>query len=523
MIKWSRGRRNGALMLLALTLAFATLLTAGCGVFGGRKHEVVIASPNLPDNLVPIMRQNSEAEMLNDLIYSSLAGFTGRRQSEIALELAQSIEQNLEQKDRYTIYLRDDAVWHDGRGFDARDVLYTWAAIEEPANGSPLRGRLMDIITELDTLGDLYTMTCRFRVPVAPDDALWLLSFKILPHEVNGQEMPVNLAETDQGRTFGANPIGTGPFSFIERSSNELLVQSTDPEQEIRKVIFRLQRDPNLRTLNLIKKRVDVIFNVDPEAFGELEDAGLPHDTYAPKAFYAVAMNTARGFTANTTFRKAIGFAINQTAIATELFGDDGEEYSMKNAFPVNDNSLYRRLPATQAFDPDRARALVEQSGYNGEEIELMINEGMGSIGRISGQRIVDQLNEAGINAKLTTIGTAFQSKLADGSFVLALVLEDGFGRKYDHYALYYSRGTRNITRIRSVELDDVVTKWNNSIVMDVKFPLAEQLNEILGKLNPYAYLFAAPQRVYYSSKLQNVTIVDEDALLKSLPNWSKD
>lgn len=522
MIKWLNERRNTALLLLVLTLAFATLLTAGCGVFG-RKHEVVIASPNIPDNLVPIMRQNSEAEMLNDLVFGSLAGLTGRRQSEIALDLAARIDQDLENKDRYTIQLRNDVSWHDGRAFDGLDVLYTWNAIKEPANGSPLRGRLMDIITELDTVGDVQTLTCQFRVPVAPDDALWILSFKILPREVNGEAMPINLAETDQGRAFGANPIGTGPFSFVERSSNELLVEARDPEQAIQKVVFRLQRDPNLRTLNLIKKRVDVIFNVDPEAFNELEDAGLPHDTYAPKAFYAVAMNTARGFTANATFRKAVGYAINQFEIATELFGEDGDEYAMKNPFPINDNSLYRRLPATQAFDPERASALVEQSGYNGEAVELMINEGMGSIGRISGQRIVDQLVAVGINAKLTTIGTAFQNKLADGSFELALVLEDGFGRKYDHYALYYSRGSRNITRIRSVELDDVVTQWNNSIVMDVKFPLTEQLNQILEKLNPYGYLFAAPQRVYYSSKLQNVSIVDEDALLRSLPTWSKE
>jgi len=152
-----------------------------------------------------------------------------------------------------------------------------------------------------------------------------------------------------------------------------------------------------------------------------------------------------------------------------------------------------------------------------------MVNEGMGSVGRIAGQRLVDQLNAAGINARLSVIGTAFQTKLAEGRYDLAFVLEDGFGRKYDHYALYYSRGSRNITRIRNTHLDDIVTKWNNSIVMDVKFPLTQDLNDVLGRVNPYAYMFSAPQRVYYNKKLQNVTIIDEDALIKALPKWSKD
>jgi hypothetical protein len=119
-------------------------------------------------------------------------------------------------------------------------------------------------------------------------------------------------------------------------------------------------------------------------------------------------------------------------------------------------------------------------------------------------------------------IGTAFQTKLVEGRYDLALVLEDGFGRKYDHYALYYSRGSRNITRIRNARLDDIVTRWNNSIVMDVKFPLTQELNTVLGRLDPYAYLFSSPQRVYYGKKLNNVTIVDEDALIKSLPHWNK-
>ncbi|MFH0883576.1 MAG: ABC transporter substrate-binding protein [bacterium] len=515
-------QRRRATVALAMTLVVATLLAAGCGLLGGRKHEVIVASPNLPDNLVPILHQNDEAKMLSDLLYNSLAGFTGRRQSEIALELADAIEQNLEKKDSYKIRLKKDVAWHDGRPFDGLDVLYTWAAIQNPANDSPLRGRLGDIITELDTVGDVYTLHCAFRVAVAPDDALWLLSFKILPHMINGAEMPTNLVETDEGRAFGSNPVGTGSFRFVQRTSNELEISSINPDQAIQKVLFRLQRDPNLRTLNLIKNRVDVIFNVDPETYEQLDKKGLPHSTYAPKAFYALALNCSRGFTANETFRAALATGVNQVAIAAELFGEDGKDFSMLNAFPANDNPLYKRLPPTQAFDAEKAKTLVIKSGYNGEELELMVNEGMGSVGRVTGQRLVDQLKEIGVNAKLSVIGTAFQAKLVEGRYDMALVLEDGFGRKYDHYALYYSRGSRNISRIRNVQLDDVAEKWNNSIVMDIKFPLTQELNTILGRLNPYAYLFSSPQRVYYSKKLRNVTIIDEDALIKTLPLWNK-
>ncbi len=506
--------------LLAVLIALISL-TTGCDRIG-RKRTLIVASEALPDNMIPIMRQNSEAKMLNDLIYSGLAGLSGRRQSEIQTELAASIEQNLESRGEYFVTLREDVVWHDGRAFNAKDVMYTWDAIQEEANDSPLRGRLTDIIVTMEMLDDS-TIKVNFKHPVAPDDALWLLAFKILPSQYMGQEMPVNLKGTELGRAFASNPIGTGRFQFIERKSNQLDVEIPDEEALIRRVRFRLQRDPNLRTLNLIKKRVDVIFNVDPEAFPELDKANIPHADYTPKTFYGIAFNMEEGITTDKHFRYGVAAAINREVIAGEIFGEDAGDFILDNAFPYNDHQLYRSLPPTQEYDIEYAIEQLTESEYNGEVVELTVPEQMGSAGRIAGQRIAEMLGEAGVEIKLVQIGTAFQTQLAEGRYRMALVLEDGFGRKYDHYSLYHSLGTRNVTRVQDQYLDKMITDWNNSIVMDTKFPLTVELNRILGELAPYVYLYTVPQRVYYSTKLSKVLITDEDALLKTASSWSKE
>lgn len=505
-------------------LVLALLILKSCEVPSegpSEIQEVIVAVQSIPDNMVPIMRQNSQAKMLNDLIYQGLTCATGIRQNEIKTELAEKIEQNQERRNEYSVILRRDVQWHSGRSFSAQDVIFTWESIKNEVNESPLRGRLMDIITSVDML-DNYTIKVTFKYSVAPDDALWLLSFKIIPSYYGGQEMPTNLASSELGRRFAEKPIGTGPYKFLERRPNLVKLEAFESNLAIRRILFKLQEDAALRVRKLIDEYVDLVFNVDPEKYVELDAEGIPFSEYIPKAFYAIAFNSQNSITCDSHFREGVAAAIDRTAIVNEIWGPGSENYTLHGPFPYNDHHLYRRLKSIQNFDSEYAIKQIQTSTYNGEIVRLMINEGMGSIGRIAGQRISEILEEVGIQVKIYKIGRAFYSRLLEGNFQMALILEDGFGRKYDHFTLYYSSGSRNVTRIRNTQLDKILLNWENSIIMKDKYPLTERMNDLLSELTPYAYLFTTTQRVYYSKRLQNVTIINEDALLKTLPEWSK-
>jgi len=471
--------------------------------------------------MIPVLRQNTSARMMNDLIYMGLAGLTGKRQEDVGLQLADDITQDRSDKSIYHIKLRIDVKWHDGRMFSADDVIYTWQVITDQRNDSPLRGRLIDIVDSFEKVGS-HEVTVDFRHPVAPDDAFWLMTFKIIPCQHFGISMPTNLSSSTTGRNFAASPVGSGPYSFVERKSNTLVLESASEYSSLRRVRFQIQRDPDVGSINLTKGRTDMVFEVDPDLYGHLDERNFPYAQYEPKAFYALALNTSKSPLTDVRVREAIAIAIDRVLIYSEVFNEVGDQYLMRKPFPNNDHRLYQRLEDIQTFDPGRAAELLNLSAYGGQELSLIYPRMMGSVGQKTALMIALMLENVGFSVKVKEAGNNFYANLGEGHFDIALMYEGGFGRKYNHFDLYYSNGQRNVSRIADQKLDDLLLQWHNSIVMDTKFPLARKINSLLGQLHPYAYLFAPPVRVYHTPQLHGVIVTDGDAVLATLPDWTK-
>ena len=514
---------NKAYIALPSILSAVTILVLGGLQSCSRSissEEIVISVHELPDMLIPVFRQNSAARMISDLLYQGLAGYTGVKPQELQLELADDIAQDQNDKSIYHILLKKDIQWHDGSSFKADDVVYTWNVICEQQNDSPLRGRLTDIIDGFEIEND-YELTIDFRHPVPPDIALAILSFKIIPSHYNGSPMPTNLRVGSTGRDFAANPVGTGPCTFLERKSNTCILQSSSNLMSIRRITLKLQHDPDIAVANLIKGRTDIVFDVDPESFNHLTSNNLLFEEYEPTAFYALAINTNRKPLFDPVLREAIATAIDREATYLECFKMKNKRHIMRKPFPFNDHRLYLRFEDTQTYNHQLAGELVASSNYMDQKLTLVYPRMLGSVARNAALITARMLETVGVTVDVNEAGNNYYTFIAEGRYDIALVYED-FGRKYNHFDLYYSNGSRNVTRIADTNLDQLLLDWSNCIVMDHKFPLARQINSLLAQLNPYVYLFVPPARAYYSSRLQGVIIGDGNAVLKTLPQWTK-
>jgi len=499
-----------------LIIVIVLLALAGCGKKIPEDTLVIIADEN-PDNLVPILAQNFQARLVSELMYQGLTGETGRRHNEIENELAEEIIQEKGCTHRYLVKLKKNVNWHDGTLFSAKDVLYTWRAIRNPQNASPQRGRLNAVIDSIEEL-DTYRLRVVFNYSIAPDDARWILSFRIIPHLYRNQKMPDNL-NSGVGRQFAENPIGTGPFRF--QSRNEYL--AVDTSQAIKRVELQTQQDVQLRINNLIKGRADLVFNVDPEFYEELDKKQLPSFDYTPKGFYCLVFNTDSAPFSDPAVRQAVSSALDRDLINRKIWGHSGEKYSLNGPFPRNDSGVYRgRVEAIQSYDPDIAKKRIRESTYQSDPVDLLISENMRSVGRIAASQITGMLESIGMKVNISFVGRAFSPRIMDGRFQMALVFEHGFGRKYDHFALYHSAGNRNKSRIKDEQLDSVLLQWDNTILSSEKLQYGKEMNERLKDLTPIAYISQPPQRGYYSRSLRDLLIMDEDALLKTVATWRK-
>lgn len=135
------------------------------------------------------------------LIFSSLYKYdtTGHLHGDVAASIKNKDDQE------FTVSLRQDVKWHDGKPLTARDVVSTVNLMRDPASRSVLATSWQGIAVEYV---DEYTV--RFLLPASYAAFPHALTFAILPHHLLKSVEPAALRES----SFSTNPIGSGLFSF---------------------------------------------------------------------------------------------------------------------------------------------------------------------------------------------------------------------------------------------------------------------------------------------------------------------
>ncbi len=113
-----------------------------------------------------------------------------------------------------TFALRHDVRWHDGRMTTADDVVWTLETARDPEVAYP-RSRDLDAVVSVVKV-DSFTVNVRFgrSQPVFPDV---LTDLAILPHHhfANTRARDIRTAP------FNRQPVGNGPFEFVEYRPNQ--------------------------------------------------------------------------------------------------------------------------------------------------------------------------------------------------------------------------------------------------------------------------------------------------------------
>lgn len=116
---------------------------------------------------------------------------------------------------RLTFHLVPDIRWHDGVPTTSRDVAFTLLAARDPATGYARSADLAGVDTVLAP--DDSTVVIHYRSP----PSAFPLIFCELP--LVPEHLLRDVKRTDMKRAaYNANPIGNGPFRFVERRPGQL-------------------------------------------------------------------------------------------------------------------------------------------------------------------------------------------------------------------------------------------------------------------------------------------------------------
>ena len=308
-------------------------------------------------------------------IYEPL--FTWDKNFQILPMLAESHEVS-EDGLRNTVVLRQGVDFHDGKELTSEDVI---ASVERWGEISGLGGNLLEATDSITAVDD-YTIEFTMNRPFGA--FLTVLARQnqgcaIFPKEA------IDAVGTDPLEEF----IGTGPYRFVERQADRFIrleryedysPQSGDPDgyggahgQYIEKIEFIPVPDEAARIAGLQAGDYDYLESISPDQSATLEnDDNVVIQPTGATGWETFVMNTSQGIMTNVTLRRAILAAIDPEPI---LIGGQGDGfYRLDPGVMVQETAWHSTVGADfyNQADPERAKELADEAGYNGEPIRFM-------------------------------------------------------------------------------------------------------------------------------------------------------
>jgi peptide/nickel transport system substrate-binding protein len=370
-------RLLAAALLLAATPALAARDTITVGM--------VLEPPNLDPTA-------GAAAAIDEVVYANIFEGLTRFASDgsIVPWLAREWETS-EDGLTWTFHLQEGVTFHDGTTFDAEDVKFSLdrARAEDSANAQKQLFAGISEVTVIDPLTVQITLS-------AP----------------NGN-LPFNLAWGDavivapeSAATNATNPIGTGPFTFVNWVQGDRVEIARNPDYwgepvALASATFRFISDPNAAFAAMMAGDVDAFPNFPaPETLSQFEnDPRFRVIVGSTEGETILAMNNRQPPLDDVRVRKAIAHAINRQEIIDGAMFGYGTPIGTHFAPHHPD---YVDLTAQSAYDPELSKALLAEAGVSGLKLRLALPPP--PYARRGGEIIAAQLRAVGIETEITNL-----------------------------------------------------------------------------------------------------------------------
>jgi glutathione transport system substrate-binding protein len=296
----------------------------------------------------------------------------------------------------YTVKLRKGVKFHDGTDFNAAAVKANFDRVTNPDNHLKRYG-LYSNIAKTEVVDDY---TARITLKTAFSAFL-----NNLAHPSGVMISPTAMAK--YGKDISANPVGTGPFKFVEWNRTDFLkVAKFDGYwrkgyPKVDTITWKPVVDNNSRAAMMQTGEAHFTFPVPYEQADTLKAKPELEVVAAPSIVIRyLSMNTQQKPFDNVKVREAIAYAINKEALAKVAFNG----YAFPAPGVVPEGVEYSVKIGVWPYDVAKAKKLLAEAGYpNGFETELWSAYNHSTAQKVT-QFLQQQLGQIGIKAKITLL-----------------------------------------------------------------------------------------------------------------------
>jgi peptide/nickel transport system substrate-binding protein len=417
----------------------------------------------------------------------------------------------------YTFHLRDGVSFHDGTPFDAEAVKFNFDRMlneDHPFHDTgPFPLAFFFSSVEAVTVLDNLTVEFTLSEPYAP-----FLSNLAYPTGL----MVSPAAVEEFGKDFGRNPSGTGAFRFEEWEANSRVIVTRnadwwDGAPPLEAVIYRPVTDTNTRIAEMLSGGLDVMVEVPPDSLAQFrDDANYQVFEQAGPHLWFLILNAKEGPFASKAIRQAANYAIDKAALVENILQGTAEVAAGPTppAFAwAHDESL-----APYPYDPDKAKALLEEAGYDGSELTFYVTEGgSGMLDPIAmGTAIQADLQAVGMPVKIETYEwNTFLGKVNPGLEGAADMAEMAWMTNDPDTLPYLAlrteafpdQGGFNSGYYSNPEVDALLEKARTSTDQDERADLYRQMQAIVHDDAPWVFVANWKQNAVTSAAVENFAL----------------
>jgi peptide/nickel transport system substrate-binding protein len=474
--------------------------------FSAHAQTLRIGLAEDPDVLDPTMART----FVGRIVFAGLCDklFDLDEKLNVVPQLATSYQWSADNKS-LTIKLRDGVTFHDGEKMDAQAVKYN---LERHKNmkGSNRRGELA-VVSSVDAL-DASTVRINLAAPFAP--LLAVLTDR------SGMMVSPKAAEA-AGEKFGAKPVCSGPFRFVERIAQDRIVVERFPNYwnkgqiHFDRIVYQPIVDATVRLANLRSGQLDFIERMAPSDVPQLRgDSRFKIAKIVEIGYQGITINVGKSDLAQKNplgkdprVREALELSLDRDAIVKVAM--EGEAQA-GNQWVAPSNRFYGKGAPIPKRNVERAKQLLKEAGVPNPSFTLMTPT-TSDAQRIA-QIVQAMAKDAGFDIKIQSTEFATSLNLADkGQFEAYVLAWSGRADPDGNlHTMLSCKGPTNYAGYCKEDVEKLIDESRTSLDPARRMAAYDKIAQAVQKDRPIIYLYHRNWLWAHNAKLTGLRTVPD-------------